>query len=87
MIKFINEKVGLQRTSDGGLLPMAGRVATIDELIKATTTINKAFADGLASTVEQLAGKEAENGKTYLAVAKKVAEKGRIAIPAHQPYS
>ena len=77
MISFINEKVGLQRTSDGGLLPMAGRVATIDELIKSTKLINKPFADGLKLTVDQLTGKEAEYGKTYyLSIAQKIAEKG-----------
>jgi hypothetical protein len=76
MVTFINEKTGLQRTADGGLLPMAGRVATLDELIKSVTTFNKVFADSLKATVDQLVGTDLVHGKQYVATANKIVEKG-----------
>lgn len=76
MVTFINEKTGLQRTSDGGLLPMAGRVATLDEIIKSTTLFNRAFADSLKKTVDQLVGSDLVHGKQYITTANKIVEKG-----------
>ena len=76
MVTYINEKTGLQRTADGGLLPMAGRVATLDELIKSVTTFNKVFADSVKKTVDQLAGADLVHGKQYIATANKIVEKG-----------
>ena len=34
MVNFINSKAGTQRTPDGGLLPTAGRIDTLDQIIR-----------------------------------------------------
>jgi protein disulfide-isomerase A6 len=56
MVEYINEKTGLQRTPDGGLMPMAGRVATIDTILKGYAKIDKTAIDGIKTIVAQLTG-------------------------------
>jgi len=78
MVKFINEKVGTQRASDGDLLPIAGRVAALDELLsKLAHKIEVSAVEQIKIAAESLdIGRVAGYGKQYVAIAEKILAKG-----------
>lgn len=76
MVNFINENAGTQRLPTGGLLPSAGRVAGLDEIIAAAAKIDEALVAALTTASEVLTGMDKGYAKTYVAVAQKVISKG-----------
>lgn len=77
MIKFINEKVGTQRASDGSLLPTAGRVEVLDELLtKLNFKIEVSAVEQLKNAAKALEGRLVGYGKQYVAIAEKLLAKG-----------
>lgn len=78
LVSFINSKVGTHRDTDGNLLPEAGRVASVDEIISAAASFDSSFLEKLKSAVDNLDGdnKVKEYGKLYFSLASKVVEKG-----------
>jgi protein disulfide-isomerase A6 len=62
---------------DGSLLPTAGRVASLDDILSAANfQVTSEVVTQLKEAVKGLAGKEAKYGSTYVSVADKVLAKG-----------
>ena len=76
MVNFVNTHAGTARSADGNLLPTAGRLAELDELIAAAEKIDEAFVASLKEVASRLAGAAADYGKIYVSTAGKVAAKG-----------
>ena len=73
----MNKHAGTHRDTDGNLLPTAGRVAAVDEIITASAAFDSSFLEKLKSAVDTLDGdKIKEYGKLYYSLAAKVVEKG-----------
>lgn len=78
MASYLNEKAGTFRDyKTGGLFPHAGRLPHIDELIAKATDLGKSLVDSIEKVVE---GDNHPSVKTYVAYAKKIAEKGESYI-------
>ncbi len=76
-VEFLNEKAGTQRTADGGLKSTAGRVDSLDEIVKsANFNVDNKVADELAQAVNALTGNESSFGKIYVSIAQKIVSKG-----------
>jgi len=85
LVEFINSKAGTQRNADGSLLPSAGRVDALDEIIKeASFGVTEAVVAALKAATEALTGKAAAQGKEYLSTAQKVLTKGGAAYVAKE---
>lgn len=77
MLEFLNSKAGTERRLDGTLGASAGRVAALDAIISnAGFSVSADVVSQIKATAASLEGKEAKNGKVYVAVAEKVAAKG-----------
>jgi len=77
MVGFLNTKAGTQRLPDGNLLPTAGRVEALDELVKvADYKVDAGLVATLKTAVEALTDKTAVLGKAYVSVAEKILAKG-----------
>ncbi|KAG8052238.1 hypothetical protein GUJ93_ZPchr0001g32744 [Zizania palustris] len=79
-VKFINEKCGTSRDSKGQLSSEAGRVASLDALAKEFLSANndkrKETLSVMEEEVAKLNGSPAKHGKIYIAIAKKILDKG-----------
>ncbi|KAG8052237.1 hypothetical protein GUJ93_ZPchr0001g31092 [Zizania palustris] len=79
-VKFINEKCGTSRDSKGQLSSEAGRVASLDALAKEFLSANndkrKETLSVMEEEVAKLSGSPAKHGKIYIAIAKKILDKG-----------
>ncbi|KAG8045388.1 hypothetical protein GUJ93_ZPchr0008g13153 [Zizania palustris] len=79
-VKFINEKCGTSRDSKGQLTSEAGRVASLDALTKeflsAANDKQKEVLSNMEVEVANLIGSAAKHGKVYIAIAKKILDKG-----------
>ncbi|KAF8692541.1 hypothetical protein HU200_039647 [Digitaria exilis] len=79
-VKFINEKSGTSRDTKGQLTSEAGRIASLDALAKeflgAASDKQKAILSSMEEEVAKLSGSAAKHGKVYVAIAKKILEKG-----------
>jgi protein disulfide-isomerase A6 len=75
-VAFLNEKAGTAYTAEGGLLPSAGRIPTLDALVASVGSIS---ADTLVkgkAAVGELKGQAAVHGEMYLKAIEKVLAKG-----------
>ncbi|KAF0685090.1 Aste57867_22964 [Aphanomyces stellatus] len=79
-VDFVNDNAGTHRTVDGGLLPTAGRVDSIDEVISAAGELTKDTLVKVEKIVEGLEGEALKNGNLYVKAVKKVLEKGQVYI-------
>ena len=77
-IEFLNKRAGTQRGPDGSLLPSAGRIQILDDLVAAAKgTYDESFLTTLLEKGAELAQTSAgEFEKIYAAVAKKILAKG-----------
>ncbi|RHY27674.1 hypothetical protein DYB32_006624 [Aphanomyces invadans] len=75
-VSFVNEHAGTHRTVDGGLLPMAGRVESLDVVINAAGDITKDTLNSVEKIVEGLEGDALKHGNLYVKALKKVLDKG-----------
>ncbi|GMH10430.1 hypothetical protein Nepgr_012271 [Nepenthes gracilis] len=79
-VRFLNEKCGTSRDAKGQLNSEAGKIATLDNLIKdfvsASNDDKKAAFAQLEEEVAKLEGSKARYGKIYLKAAKNCMEKG-----------
>lgn len=79
-VAFINEKAGTHRDGQGRLTSLAGRVDSMDDLVKeflsAGVDEREAILVKLEMASEELTGRHAGYGKVYLKAAKKIIEKG-----------
>lgn len=79
-VTFINEKTGLARSTDGGLLPNAGLVSSLDNTVKTFTKWGDKDASNNLKLVIEAAAKvsdeDSENAQTYIRVFKKIESKG-----------
>lgn len=76
MVKFINEKAGTMRNPDGSLMPEAGRVPALEDLISAAEAFDAKLVETLKAAVSSLSGTEAKYGSQYVATAEKIVAKG-----------
>jgi len=77
MVKYINTKAGTQRKPDGSLLPTAGRVDALDEILKAANyVVDGSLITALKTAVSDLADKASIDGQAYVKAAEKVLAKG-----------
>lgn len=77
LVSFINRKVGTQRSADGSLLPSAGRVSALDEVLSsANFAVDASVVDKLKSAAATLQGKAVAAGKLYVSFAEKIVAKG-----------
>jgi uncharacterized protein (DUF1330 family) len=86
MVDFINTKTGTLRRPDGGLQSSAGRVQSLDEVIRAAEfAVSEALVTSLATAAEALAGtKDAARAADYVSTAKKVVAKGGASYVAKE---
>ncbi|XP_052137030.1 protein disulfide isomerase-like 2-2 [Oryza glaberrima] len=79
-VKFINEKCGTSRDTKGQLTSEAGRIASLDALAKeflgAANDKRKEILSNMEEEVVKLSGSAAKHGKVYIAIAKKILDKG-----------
>ncbi|XP_006644146.1 protein disulfide isomerase-like 2-2 [Oryza brachyantha] len=79
-VKFINEKCGTSRDTKGQLTSEAGRVAGLDALAKeflsAANDKRKEVLSSIEEEAAKLSGSAAKHGKVYVAIAKKILDKG-----------
>lgn len=79
-VAFINEKAGTHRDGKGHLTSLAGKIDSMDQLVKeflsAGADEREAFLAKFESETERLSGPPASYGKVYLKAAKKITEKG-----------
>ncbi|RHY13279.1 hypothetical protein DYB25_003806 [Aphanomyces astaci] len=75
-VEFLNEKAGTHRTVDGGLLPTAGRVESLDVVINAAGEFTKDTLNNVEKVVEGLEGDALKHGNLYVKALKKVLAKG-----------
>lgn len=73
-VDFLNERAGTFRDEKGDLLPEAGRVPALDDLVKGK--ISKDTLKAVETKAAELAGDAAHHGKLYAKAAKKVLDKG-----------
>jgi hypothetical protein len=81
MVEFINEHSGLQRTVNGTLLPTAGHIKQVNELISQVVSIDNDFVTQLDDLMRALqANEETEfeesHGNWYRSYGQKIAERG-----------
>mmetsp|Transcript_1381 Transcript_1381/g.1880 ORF Transcript_1381/g.1880 Transcript_1381/m.1880 type:complete len:354 (-) Transcript_1381:179-1240(-) len=77
LVDFINSKAGTQRLPDGNLLPSAGRVVSLDEVISDSGyTLDATLVGSIKAAVETLTGDAAKLGAAYVLVAEKILAKG-----------
>lgn len=78
-VEFINEKVGTARNVDGGLLPIAGRVAALDEIAKqylSDSADRQALASEAKAAAAGLTGSAKNDAELYFKAMAKIDEKG-----------
>jgi protein disulfide-isomerase-like protein len=76
-VEFINEKAGTERLENGQLLPTAGKVTALDEVISAAGyKVDNSMVEALKSAITALEGTDASKGKLYVTVAEKILAKG-----------
>ena len=75
-VNYINEKVGTQRTVEGGLLPTAGRIDELDAMISAAESIDATLLEKFQATIEGMKGPTAVFALTYVQVASKIVQQG-----------
>ncbi|KAF8661689.1 hypothetical protein HU200_056636 [Digitaria exilis] len=79
-VKFINEKSGTSRDTKGQLTSEAGRIASLDALVKeflgAASDTQKEILSSMEEEIAKLSGSAAKHGKVYVTIAKKIVEKG-----------
>lgn len=79
-VAFINEKAGTHRDGKGHLTSLAGKIDSMDQLVKeflsAGADEREAILAKFESETERLSGPPASYGKVYLKAAKKITEKG-----------
>lgn len=79
-VSFINEKTGLARDTNGGLLPSAGLVSSLDSVIKTFTNWGgkgaSANLEKISEAVEKVSEEEAEMAKVYIKIFSKMVAKG-----------
>jgi len=79
-VRFINEKAGTERTSDGGVLATAGRIPELDELAArflSTPSDRKSILAETESKIDSLSShKNHEFAKFYKLAMKRILEKG-----------
>ena len=76
LVAFMNEKAGTQRNVDGSLSEVAGRIAALDQLISAASTIDSILVEALKASAGTLAAQFSKNSQTYLSLAEKIVSKG-----------
>ena len=78
--KFINEKCGTSRDTNGQLTSEAGRITSLDALAKeflsAASDKRKEVLSSMEEEVAKLSGSSAKHGKVYVSIAKKILDKG-----------
>lgn len=75
LVKFTNEKAGTFRTTDGGLTAEAARVKELDAIVVGNK-VDSALISKLKDAVAKLSGQKKDDGKLYVKIAQKIAEKG-----------
>ncbi|KAL6850098.1 hypothetical protein ACP4OV_020725 [Aristida adscensionis] len=79
-VKFINEKCGTSRDTQGQLTSEAGRIESLDALAKeflgATGDKRKELLSTMEEEVSKLSGAAAKHGKVYVTISKKIMDKG-----------
>ncbi|CAK4705886.1 unnamed protein product [Aphanomyces euteiches] len=75
-VDFINENAGTHRTVDGGLLPTAGRVESLDVVLNSAGEFTKDTLSSVEKIVDGLEGDALKHGNLYVKALKKVLEKG-----------
>jgi protein disulfide-isomerase A6 len=84
-VAFLNEKAGTQRDATGRLLATAGRISALDAIAARFAAAGADFVALLKeaeAAVAEVTGSAAAHAKTYLAVMKRVAEKGKDFVAA-----
>ena len=78
LVAFVNSHAGTARTSAGGLLPTAGRVAALDAAAHAfgKTPSAAALAEAKAAVAALAGGADAAQAAVYLKFFEKIADKG-----------
>lgn len=75
-VAYLNEKAGTAYTAAGDLLPSAGRVPSLDEMIATAGSISEATLNKGKEAVASLQGKAREYGDLYVKAMEKVVAKG-----------
>jgi len=73
LLGFVNERAGTFRALSGGLLPIAGRIPELDNVIGAATEFNSDFVAAMEKAASSVTDSYA---KTYVTFAQKILQKG-----------
>ena len=82
LVSFINEQTGSQRHADGSLFATAGRIAAMDELLAAASSVDAALLASLTAAAASLPSDSSDqtHAKVYLALANKAVKAGNSEV-------
>ena len=75
-VVFLNQKAGTYRKADGSLSEEAGRIESLDTIIKSASQFDKTALDNIKLSASTITGESSSNAKIYLAIVEKILDKG-----------